>query len=875
MRRRSVVIGGIAVLIVVQLAILAGYAVILFRTELARLPDAEVSRRLSPFLEIGRRVDRALSAFYRAPTPTHALPSFVMDIAPEQMERLIMNVPTGQTPPDLALLPWVPAVFTSDGRQWDVHVRLSASVPAHWDRPKKSLELRFPDADPFHGKRHLLLLLPEEQGYLADVLLVRRAGALGLVTPEISLVTVMLNGRGPMIYIASEGWTEDMAERQGRTGKIGLYALTPEGVAAGIEALDAAYWKRTGSTGTEASADAIGLLVELSRPGVDSDPEYLTALSQVMDIDRLSALLALQYLMGHPWLSTDAVRLLYRNDRGVFEPVPWRMPFTDPRSILAPSGIPLLDAAARVPEIRSRAQRMAHEYLRAHAAEDIRVLEELIRDIEAPFYADRMKLPSNRSVRRSLRDFRVLLEANIADLLRQLDTAEVIVNQRVPSSISPLLLTVDITARGPSAAILSSVTLPDRLSGALVRGDIALWRDTGNGQFDDTDLEVAYEVSGSDMRLALGQERLLWTGDPAIDRTGEVLRPPHRRHRFFIVSTLPAAGFVRGELPLPVRVGNAVTGGTGSLLASVVLDEGTYAEVPPPQDRSLFLKAYPQFRPEGGSSLLLRGAVEFRSGVVIPPGLPLVIEPGTTVRMGKGAHFLSFSPVTAMGEPDRPIRFLPHRSGVPWGSLAQLHVPEPSDWQFVEIQDAGGGSFGTLPLRGALTLLESPGSITDVTVRDAGAVAAISAAQQFVDLRRVTVEESAGDGILIDHALAGRIEDTVVRSASGHGIDLQWSPVVLRRVTVEGSRRACLRAGEQSTPLIEEVRLQDCVSGLLAEEGGHVIVRGISLVGNTIGLHTRGGSPAFGPGSIAAQGAVFIDNDEDVREEEGVVVVEQ
>ncbi|OGJ62767.1 hypothetical protein A3C37_04585 [Candidatus Peribacteria bacterium RIFCSPHIGHO2_02_FULL_53_20] len=872
MRRKAAIIGGIAALVVVQLLILSGYAVVLLRTELATIPSAETSSRLSPFLEFGRTVDRWVSAFYKGPTPEETLPQYALDISPDQWGRLLQSLPTPETAFNEDLAPWVPAVFSAEGKQWEVHVRVHGETPAHWLWPKKSYEVRFADDAPFHGMRQLQLLLPEEREWVNDLLRMRRSRMMGLVHPEVSFIDLHLNGRGPMIYLSSEGWSEDSAKRQGRGGDVALYRISLQG--AGSESLpDAAYWERSGSSEVRASDDALGLLIELSRPGAETDPDYLTKLSQVMDLDRLSSYMALRLLMGNPVARADEMRLLYRSVNGRFEPVPWNIALSEPRSILAPAGIPLLDAASRVPALRSRAQAQLQEYLQIEASTDLQSFQTTRRNIEAPFYSDQWKLPSNRIVRNALNTQQDLLKKSLDAIRAQLASAEVLINERIPAEESEVLLVIDANARGPVAGLLSSITFPPRYAEILSSGQIHVFRDTGDGVYGEGDLPIPMIASGSTLQFLEGQERLLWPGNPAVTSEGELLRPPHRRHRFFLVGTPAMPRITMDALPLPVGIGNAVTGGDGQVLGTALVDDRVYGTILPLQmKRPEFLSRNPQFTAQGSSGVLLKGSVTLEGTIAIPTGISLHVAPGTQMRMGSGAILLSYGSVTMLGEEALPIRILPAKEGVTWGTIAVIDASEPSDLHFVTVVGGRGGRAGGKKLPGSITLAGSPGSITNVTVDHAEGDSAIALSQIFVDMRDTVIRGSAGRGVLVESALAGRMESVAVSTSSGHAIDLRGSPIVIRNVVVEGSSSACIHVADRSAPLIEDSRLQGCAVGILSEDGGHVVAKNVTLVGNQIGFSAGGGSPAFGPGSIVANGTVFVDNGEEMQEESGGVV---
>ena len=873
MRRTTAIIGGVTALILVQLLFLAGYAVILLRTEIARDQDAALARRLSPFLEFGRSVDRTLSLFLRAPVPSRTLPQMDISVTDADWDRLQESLPKEGGTYDAEKIPWVPGTFSSEGRTWDIHLRTFGESSADWSRPKKSLEIRFPEGDPYHNIQNLVLLLPEAHGWLNDLLLMHRSRVVGLLYPDIDVVQARINGRGPMVYLSEESWSSAMAQRQGRGGAAVLYGVSPDAADALPATNDPAYWQQDGPAGIRAPADALALLLELSRPGADSDPEYLGKLGQVMDIDRLAAYIALRLSMGNPEASARELQLLYRSDTGHFEPVARHMDLSEPRSILAPSGIPLIDVASRVPSIRSKSQMILYD-MRTIAVDEGQFLSQMHEDIEAPLFTDAWKLPSNRMVRQAFTAQADLMEHVRAEMRSQVESSEVLIDQRVIADSTELLLALDISARGPSAAELRGIRFPARFTEYLSKGLIHVLRDTGDGVLGPNDLPVPVTVFESTLVPEAGEERLLWPGNPAITPEGELLRPPHRRHRFFLVRD-PAAvpALTIDALPLPVLIANAITAGSGSILGVALIDEtASFGSLIPRIDRTTFLKRNPVFKTRGGSGITLSGSPVIDGVVLIPPDTPLIVDPGTRMRMGSGASIVAFGPVTMMGSAEAPIRIEPERAGGIWGTVAVIDASEPSDIRFVNVSGGNGATVGTRVLPASLVFAGSPGSITEVTVRDADGPAAIALSRVFADIRDISVTDSHQSGIRIESALAGRLEDITVSNSSGAAIVLLGSPVVLRNVIVDGSADACIVVADRAAPLIEHSRLQNCLVGIRASNGGHVVAKGLTLVGNGMGFAAGGGIPAYGAGSIVANGTVFIDNSQNILEGSGGVV---
>jgi hypothetical protein len=276
--------------------------------------------------------------------------------------------------------------------------------------------------------QQLLLLLPDTHGWLNDLIVMQRSRVVGLLHPDIDMVQVKINGRGPMVYLSEESWSSAMAQRQGRGGSAVLYGVSPDAEDALPATNDPAYWQQDGPAISRASADALALLLALSRPGADSDPDYLSKLGQVMDIDRLAAYIALRLSLGNPAASANELQLLYRSDTGRFEPVARHIALSQPRSILAPSGIPLIDVAARVPSIRSKAQMILYD-MRTYTVDEEQFLSQTYEDIEAPLFADSWKLPSNRMVRQALALQMDLLGHVRSAMHDQVESAEVLIDQ--------------------------------------------------------------------------------------------------------------------------------------------------------------------------------------------------------------------------------------------------------------------------------------------------------------------------------------------------------------------------------------------------------------------------------------------------------------
>jgi hypothetical protein len=124
-----------------------------------------------------------------------------------------------------------------------------------------------------------------------------------------------------------------------------------------------------------------------------------------------------------------------------------------------------------------------------------------------------------------------------------------------------------------------------------------------------------------------------------------------------------------------------------------------------------------------------------------------------------------------------------------------------------------------------------------------------------VTIRHVTLtgpgtgNDTAIDGIAVEHGQNITIENTVVTGHAGDGIDLKADHVTVRRVTVTGQARNGIKLWGASTVLENSIAMSNGLTSLVLAGGGPYTLTN-NLVGNTIG-HDY--SAVFGDGGAASQ----------------------
>lgn len=117
----------------------------------------------------------------------------------------------------------VPGRFTFDGRAWDVTVRYRGRHTRYL--PKKSFQIRFPDADKFFGGVGRLELLAEykDGGMLTEKLWYDLAYAVNLEVPSTRYVELHLNGRLYGVMLEVEAITRPFLRAHGFNDDADLY----------------------------------------------------------------------------------------------------------------------------------------------------------------------------------------------------------------------------------------------------------------------------------------------------------------------------------------------------------------------------------------------------------------------------------------------------------------------------------------------------------------------------------------------------------------------------------------------------------------------------------------------------------------------------
>ena len=853
--------------------------------------------RIPGVLSLIRYVDRLPNFLYRGPTPPEALPQYSIRIDGNSLQEIEDNLPT-ELPSEwydhLFLTDesrhWINATFEADGEIYDVKMRVRGDLFNHWAYNKKSWRIKFDKDKLFQGMREINLILPEDRGWTAEPLSVFRAEKFSLLHPPIQYVQVSINGGAKMLYTEIEHWTKEMLEKKSRPGDANLYQTG--GGTSMFQQWDAvfediAYWdKYIEDPKSPESFEEIDLLLELSKPDAHKRDDYLETLESIFDVDRLIVWYAHSLLAGSSHQRDHNLRLYFDPSRGRFEPIPWDTHMYGPRSLFGLPGNPFINEAFRSPELKIAAYKFLWSYINddEQIEEDREEMKRLRALIERHAYRDPIKLRSNKRVNADLNRMDSLFERNIEFLEEELNVSEVLATQRIPTNADldrGLLLTIDATIRGPIPSYFSGATLPPEFVEPIQQGLLQVYRDTGNHVWDADDIRVPLSVREDEtsngnivMQTRDQHASLIVPGDAEFGPNEQVLKVPHTKYRFYIVRLNGSVPSLEAHVPLKLKFRNVITSKKSNLIAESLIDDRTFERLSDAYlTRDEFLRRNKAFRASGENDVIIRGTQRIQGTIIVPSTVRnFVISPNSVLRMDAGASILSYAPVYIKGEELRPISIEATNPEQPWGVFAILNADETSTVDWLNVSNGSEAFLNGTFFSGQMAFHGSPVSIANSTFSDAHGDDGLNLKYVFVDIKKSKFLRNSFDGLDVDVATTGTIEQSDFIGNGNDGIDISWSPIVIKKVTTQDNGDKCISVGERSAPTIIDAIMQGCLTGLAVKDGSQAVVEGAIFAENKTAIAAYIKKKFFDAPSVSVTDSIFNENDVKMQTLSGAVI---
>lgn len=750
----------------------------------------------------------------------------------------------------------VDGMLVADDGLLDVSVRYRGDYLYHWAHPKKSWRVRLRGRRVLDGLHTFNLIAPKLTPQINDVLAARLAARLGVPTPRMELVQVVVNGRPRGLHLLVEQIGAGLLRRLQRPdGEVLVGELHVKDEWQGIDQMVFAHpglWGRAVAA-PDHSARAAAALARLCRLlGRPADAAAHRELEQVLDVAAFGRFVAATTLMQsvhhdetHNW------RLYHDPVRDRLQPILWDpnawpdlVPGTPPPPVSLDLGVSRLHGMllGNATFLLARQQALAGFFGSGAAAAFLDEVTELAA-LAAPAVAcdPLLRPPDPAAVQAAMRHLR----QGIAGVFGAVEAA--FLRERAPvrwqHDAASGVIGLQVADRVPVTEVRLRYS---ELPSAGTVGELQVHRSAAT---ETVPLPVALARGGAELRLPVALLAQLAPAPRVVDGSVVLTREPLPTNYGLRIPGVTAP-------PQEVRVVRA----DGSEEVAVAA-----APLPaPPLDLLFALPRVPATATVWSGEVTVEGSARI--------GGDLEIAPGTRIRLGPGARVHVTGRVTASGTAERAItlqRLDPSRA---WGALVLGpggRGSRLSHCGFVGGGDAGAGAAadrwqppGMLTLHDAQDVL-----LTDCEFRDAGERSALlHATASELELRRCTLQE-AGVGLWVEFG-AATVRDCRFVRCRGDALHARSAEVVAWGGRWSGCGRGVVAAG--GTLLLATALLEDVGAGVVAADAAAVAITHCVLDRCALPLQTVLADWTQGAaGRLAAERCVLRDSGGAARARDG------
>lgn len=262
--------------------------------------------------------------------------------------------------------------------------------------------------------------------------------------------------------------------------------------------------------------------------------------------------------------------------------------------------------------------------------------------------------------------------------------------------------------------------------------------------------------------------------------------------------------------------------------------------------------------------LHITGDLVFYEDFVVPSGKEVFIESGTNIKLAPGVSFLSYSPVFAVGEVDKPI-VVQALLDEPFGSFSLLNEgASGSRFEYFEINGGSEDYINGVYFSGMFNAYH----VDDVVVahsKFSGAMAddALNFKYSNSVVRDSLFEGNSADAIDFDY-MEGEILDCEFRDNGNDSIDTSGSITLISGNVIMNSGDKCMSFGEESKPRVFNNLMEGCKIGVEVKDLSAPEIVNNTIVGCEIGINSYQKKEVFGGGHARVWNTLFLRNGEDV-----------
>lgn len=260
------------------------------------------------------------------------------------------------------------------------------------------------------------------------------------------------------------------------------------------------------------------------------------------------------------------------------------------------------------------------------------------------------------------------------------------------------------------------------------------------------------------------------------------------------------------------------------------------------------------------------GAWTVAGSLIIPAGMGLRLEAGTTLDFDPDAILFVRGPTEFHGTHESPITLQPRGGlsrGGTWQGIVVLGDGRPSIWRHVDVRHTSGVAQGAWTLTGGVTFHRSPASLERCRFLGSVAEDALNIIHSRFTVVDATFTHTRSDGLDVDFA-NGVVDHTrfvdIGVGAGGDGLDVSGSDVKVTHSEFRDIGDKAISVGEQSRLQAADIDVMNAGVGVASKDGSELTVVDAHFANITVAaLMAYIKKPEYGPATIQADGIVLRD----------------
>ncbi|MBU0716646.1 MAG: hypothetical protein KJ749_00220 [Planctomycetes bacterium] len=255
-------------------------------------------------------------------------------------------------------------------------------------------------------------------------------------------------------------------------------------------------------------------------------------------------------------------------------------------------------------------------------------------------------------------------------------------------------------------------------------------------------------------------------------------------------------------------------------------------------------------RTDNGGLLARPGTWDVTGDLILPEGVTLEVEPGTTLRFESGAILYATAAVQVRGTRDQPVVLEPQAES--WGGLVVMGAEEQSRWEHATVRGTTGIERSGWMLTGGVTFQRSAATLTRVRFVEAKSEDALNVVHARVALEECAFSDCASDAFDGDF-VSGSVDRCRFAGIGGDAVDISGSTLDVLEIRAQDVIDKVVSAGESSTVTIRDLEAKKAGIAIASKDKSNVSVVGAVIREAGIGLACYCKKPMFGPASITAR----------------------